>query len=56
MRRSIYNTMNVLITLLEILSIIIGINNNQVFNFFSSLRILEFIQIGAYLNEDIMFA
>ncbi|CAD8076090.1 unnamed protein product [Paramecium sonneborni] len=53
LQKSPYNTLNFLITTMDIVAIF---NYNKlIFNLFSSLRILEFIRIGAELNQNINY-
>ncbi|CAD8064649.1 unnamed protein product [Paramecium sonneborni] len=53
LQKSPYNVLNFIITTIDIAAIF---NYNQlIFNLFSSLRILEFIRIGAELNQNINY-
>ncbi|CAD8145327.1 unnamed protein product [Paramecium pentaurelia] len=53
LQKSPYNALNFIITTIDIVAIF---NYNQlIFNLFSSLRILEFIRIGAELNQNINY-
>ncbi|CAD8060541.1 unnamed protein product [Paramecium primaurelia] len=53
LQKSPYNALNFIITTVDIIAIF---NYNQlIFNLFSSLRILEFIRIGAELNQNINY-
>ncbi|CAD8070112.1 unnamed protein product [Paramecium sonneborni] len=52
-QRSPYNILNVIVTLVEIISLFAP--SHTIFHFFSSLRIIEFIRIGALLNTSINY-
>ncbi|CAD8153287.1 unnamed protein product [Paramecium pentaurelia] len=52
-QRSPYNVLNVLVTLVEVISLFLPYHT--VFHFFSSLRIIEFIRIGAFLSQSINY-
>jgi hypothetical protein len=52
-QKSPYNLLNFCVTIIEIVALFL--RTNVVLKFLSSLRIIEFIRIGAELNEGINY-
>ncbi|CAD8058415.1 unnamed protein product [Paramecium primaurelia] len=53
--QSFYNVLNFIITVIEIVVVTTSIRNH-VINFISSLRVFEFIKLGAEINHSIKYA
>lgn len=53
--QSFYNVLNFVITIIEIVVVTTSIRNH-VINFISSLRVFEFIKLGAEINHSIKYA